>query len=34
MTYTPHPSKEDGETLEKGTDAYPAPTQDDVVTMG
>jgi hypothetical protein len=26
------PSKEDGRTLEKGTDTYPAPTQDNVVT--
>jgi hypothetical protein len=34
MTYTPHPSKEGDETLEKGTDAYPAPTRGDVVTMG
>jgi hypothetical protein len=27
----PHPSKEDGRTLEKGMDAYPAPTRDDAV---
>jgi hypothetical protein len=28
----PHPSKEDGGTLERGAAAYPAPTQDDTVT--
>jgi hypothetical protein len=27
-----HPSKEDGGTLERGTDAYPAPAPDNVVT--
>jgi hypothetical protein len=28
----PHPSKEDGKTLERGTDAYPVPARDNVVT--
>jgi hypothetical protein len=32
MTYTPHPSKEDDGTLEKGMNAYPVPTRDDAVT--
>jgi hypothetical protein len=29
----PHPSKEDGGTLEKGTDAYPALAWDNAVTL-
>jgi hypothetical protein len=29
----PHPLKEDGGTLEKGMDAYPALAQDDAVTL-
>jgi hypothetical protein len=32
MASTLHPLKEDGETLERGTDAYPAPALDNVVT--
>jgi hypothetical protein len=32
MACTLHPSKEDGGTLEKGTNAYPAPARVDAVT--
>jgi hypothetical protein len=33
MACTPHPSKEDGGTLEKGMDAYPALARDNVVML-
>jgi hypothetical protein len=33
MTCTPRPSNEDGGTLKRITDAYPAPARDDVVTL-